>query len=280
MVLRNLGLLLLCLMFSGLAQAGQALLWQVERDGRVSHLFGTIHSPDSRLTQLPPPVEKAFSASEKVVLEMRLDAANSMAMVNRMMLPSGEQLKQRLPDKLYADTLSAASELGYPEAAINRMQPWAVALTLSFPPGAGPVLDQILFQRAVQAGKPVDGLETVDEQVAVFAEFSPSEQVALLRQVVAHSGRLEEEMQRLTQAYLARDLDAMRKQHEQSLTMLPEPLANKFNQRLVSSRDDRMTRRLVPILKEGDAFVAVGALHLPGIVRRLRERGYTVSARY
>jgi len=281
MVLKKWGVLLLCLLMGGMAQAEQGLLWQVERGGRVSHLFGTIHSPDSRLTQLPPPAEKAFAASGKVVLEMRLDEAASMEMVGRMMLPDGAELKERLPEKLYADTLSAASELGYPKTAIKRMRPWAVTLTLSFPPNTEPVLDQILFRRAVEAGKPVEGLETVSEQVAVFAEFTPSEQVILLRHAVAQSEQLEEEIMRLTRAYLARDIDAMQAQHEESLKTLPEALGAKLNSRLVSARDERMVRRLVAILKEGEpAFVAVGALHLPGIVRRLRERGYTVTARY
>jgi hypothetical protein len=45
----------------------------------------------------------------------------------------------------------------------------------------------------------------------------------------------------------------------------------------------RMVERMIPRLAEGDAFVAVGALHLPaerGILNLLAERGYRISRVY
>ena len=42
-----------------------------------------------------------------------------------------------------------------------------------------------------------------------------------------------------------------------------------------------MAKRSAPIIDRGDAFIAVGALHLPGrdgLVARLRQAGYTVTA--
>jgi len=40
-----------------------------------------------------------------------------------------------------------------------------------------------------------------------------------------------------------------------------------------------MAERMEPWLKQGGAFIAVGALHLPGeqgLIRLLRQRGYSV----
>ena len=45
--------------------------------------------------------------------------------------------------------------------------------------------------------------------------------------------------------------------------------------------DDVMAQRALPILAQGNAFMAVGALHLPGqegLVRLLRNAGYTVTS--
>jgi uncharacterized protein YbaP (TraB family) len=42
-----------------------------------------------------------------------------------------------------------------------------------------------------------------------------------------------------------------------------------------------MAERALPFLEEGGAFIAVGALHLPGeagLVELLRAKGYTVTA--
>jgi uncharacterized protein YbaP (TraB family) len=41
-----------------------------------------------------------------------------------------------------------------------------------------------------------------------------------------------------------------------------------------------MAARILPLLRDGGAFVAVGAAHLPGeegVLARLESRGYTVS---
>jgi hypothetical protein len=42
-----------------------------------------------------------------------------------------------------------------------------------------------------------------------------------------------------------------------------------------------MLQRMQPRLEEGQAFIAVGALHLPGnkgLIQLLRQQGYNVSA--
>lgn len=280
MILRKFAVLFALLLLAGLVQAEQALLWKVERNGEVSHLFGTIHLPDPRVTELPGPVEQAFSDAGTVVVEVPMDQAGMMEMAMQMLLPDGVELADRLPEGLYRETLAAAAELGYPELAIKRMEPWAVMLSLSVPPSTEPVLDQILYARAGQAGKRVVGLETVGEQIAVFSELTGEEQVALLRHAVEQSESLGEEMERMTAAYLARDIGALAREHRTSLESLPEAVAEKFNRRLLTERDARMAERLGPILEEGGAFVAVGALHLPGLIRQLQNAGDSVSAVY
>jgi len=44
-----------------------------------------------------------------------------------------------------------------------------------------------------------------------------------------------------------------------------------------------MIDRMQPYLLKGDAFIAVGALHLPGddgIIENLNQQGYTITAIY
>lgn len=280
MLVRRFAVSFILLLLAGVVQAEQALLWKVERDGKVSHMFGTIHLPDPRVTELPGPVEQVFSAARTVVVEVAMDQTGMMEMATRMLLPDGVELSDRLPEGLYRKTLSAAAELGYPELAIKRMEPWAVMLSLSVPPTTKPVLDQIIYARAGEAGKEVIGLETVEEQIAVFSEMPNEDQVTLLRHAVEQTARLEEEMARMTTAYLARDIEALSRQHRTTLESLPGALAERFNRSLLIERDARMAERLAPILEAGDAFVAVGALHLPGLVRQLQAAGYSVSPVY
>jgi uncharacterized protein YbaP (TraB family) len=53
-----------------------------------------------------------------------------------------------------------------------------------------------------------------------------------------------------------------------------------FEETMVTARNRNMAVKAAPILDEGNAFIAVGALHLPGpngLVELLRKEGYTVS---
>jgi uncharacterized protein YbaP (TraB family) len=54
-----------------------------------------------------------------------------------------------------------------------------------------------------------------------------------------------------------------------------------FDEALITSRNRTMAEHAGPILARGNAFIAVGALHLPGpagLVELFRKAGYTVSA--
>ncbi|HEY7840695.1 MAG TPA: TraB/GumN family protein [Gammaproteobacteria bacterium] len=53
--------------------------------------------------------------------------------------------------------------------------------------------------------------------------------------------------------------------------------------RLLTGRNRIMVERMLPLVESGDAFVAVGAMHLPGadgILALLRERGFTIERVY
>jgi len=54
-----------------------------------------------------------------------------------------------------------------------------------------------------------------------------------------------------------------------------------FEQKIIVDRNRRMRDRSLYYLEKGGAFIAVGALHLPGktgLVALLREAGYTLTA--
>ena len=54
-----------------------------------------------------------------------------------------------------------------------------------------------------------------------------------------------------------------------------------FEQAMIVERNKTMARNAEPMLAAGNAFIAVGALHLPGpegLIELLRKSGHTVSA--
>jgi hypothetical protein len=164
------------------------------------------------------------------------------------------------------------------------MKPWAVATTLSMPAaGTGMVLDRVLYEQALQDGKAVAGLESVHEQLAIFEGLSVDDQVALLRDAVEQLPGIAALQEALLDAYKRRDLAAMLAINAAALEDGDRRLADDFQRRLVTDRNRLMADRVQPYLREGRAFVAVGALHLPGdegLLNLLQKQGYTVKAVY
>jgi uncharacterized protein YbaP (TraB family) len=167
---------------------------------------------------------------------------------------------------------------------LDRMKPWAVAVTLSMPaPESGEVLDMRLYQQALQAGKQVVGLESIREQLAVFDDMPESKQVVLLQDAVDNFPELDAMHRELLDAWMRRDLAALMAINTAAMQAGDQELAEEFQDRLIVRRNKRMAERLLPYLQEGKVFVAVGALHLPGetgLLNLLEQRGYTVRALY
>jgi len=184
------------------------LLWKIQGGGAApSYLFGTMHSEDPEVVRLPTAVQQAFDKSRGLTLEVVLDPQSLLAMTSGFMLGDGSTLESHIGASLYKRVVSAMAVYGMPEMVVSTMKPWAVAVTLMTPPGeTGVVLDLHLYQRAVAAGKPVDGLETPLEQLSVFDELSESDQVALLKDTLDNLPDVQDMLDDLKNAYLARDL--------------------------------------------------------------------------
>lgn len=284
-------LLLALVWLAGPAQAldtagyDKGLLWKVERSGaRPSYVLGTIHSEDERVLALPPPVQAAFDGASTLVMEAIMDQDAMAVMSARMMFGDGRTLKQVLSGKLYASTLSATAEYGLPELALQQMKPWAVAMALSMPrPQTGVFLDLLLMQRATEQGKSVAGLESVDEQLAIFDRLPMKDQVTMLRDTLEYLPELDAMFAQLHELYLARDLAGITRLNEEMQMKGDRELGQRVMGQLLDARNRRMVARMEEHLKRGNAFIAVGALHLPGrqgVLHLLTKKGYRVSAVY
>lgn len=282
---RHVLLLVLGLLLAATAQAGmpfgQGRLFRVDIPGAPSsYLFGTMHLDDARVVRLPPTVKSAFDEASQVVLEIEMGPETLLASMSAMVLADGRDLKTVIGDELYRRTVEAAAARGMPEMAIRNYKPWAMMTILSMPPPTtGQFLDMVLYQSAQLEGKAVYGLETVQEQLAVFDGFSEAEQIAMLRDTLDNQPYFEEIFEQMTVAYLKGDLAALMQINEQYGSE-DATLLEQIQERLIDRRNALMVERMLPLLEKGRAFVAVGALHLPGgrgVLSLLQERGYAVK---
>jgi hypothetical protein len=263
----------------------RGLLWKIETpDAQPSYLFGTFHSGDPRITTLPCPVQQAFDAAGSYTMEMIFNGSSITSMAEAMFFSDGRTLRQVLGDPLYRDMLDALGIRDTKHAAgIEHMKPWAVMMTLMGPRESGGLfLDMALQARAVLHGKANHALETADEQIAVFNGMSIDDQVVLLRDAIENARTSDGALEELTQAYLKRDLDGL-----QAIQDKYKPadarVYSDMTKRLLTERNRNMAERMRARLKEGNAFIAVGALHLAGdsgLLRLLANDGYRLTRIY
>lgn len=264
---------------------GHGLLWRVEKAGNEpSYLFGTVHSEDQRVLDLPVLVRDRLDAAVALVIEAQVDSVNDLQSMQAMVFTDGTRLSDVLETSLYERTVAAMQSNGYPQLVVDLMKPWAISVVLSIPsPKTGTFLDIYLMNEARRQGKSVGGLETVAEQLEAMNGFSVTEQAAILEATLDHLAELEGLHERLIRAYLDRDLEKLVRISEETMGLTSKAISEKFNRNLLVERNRRMVQRMETYLDRGNAFIAVGALHLPdqtGILALLEKKGYRISAIY
>jgi uncharacterized protein YbaP (TraB family) len=263
----------------------RGLLWKVQREGTPpSYVFGTMHSEDAAVLSLPAEVRGAFAAADALTLEVVLDTDSLLLISTAFMYTDGSSLESRLDTQLYRRVVEALGKRDVPELVVASMKPWAVAVTLMMPPAqTGVVLDLMLYQQALQAGKPVSGLETPLEQLAVFEDLSAADQRALLQEALDNLDTAGSQLEALKQAYLARDLQRMVELSNTSMAGQDQQLVERVNRSLITERNLRMAQSMQAQLQAGNRFIAIGALHLPGeqgVLQLLSQQGYSLSCLY
>jgi uncharacterized protein YbaP (TraB family) len=267
------------------AATEQGILWRIDgASAQPSYLLGTIHSDDARVTTLPPTVEQIFHHTDSFSGEIEMDLSNLKQASQATLLSEGESLQQLLDPALYQQTVQLLATYGMPELVVQRMKPWAAAATLSLPrPKTGLFLDMLLYTQAASQGKRVYGLETVPEQVAAMEAMPRDVQISMLRDAVVQYDQLDQIIEQLIKAYLQRDLSALDAISDRAMQKGDARVARLFESEVVVNRNHRMVERMQPRLQEGNAFIAVGALHLTGkdgLLNLLRNQGYRVTSVY
>lgn len=276
---------------------GKGLFWKVEKSGsQPSWLLGTMHVTDPRVLVLSPAAREAAASASTVVIESdeildeKKATAAIMAKPELSMFTDGRSITDFLSDEEVAQLEAGLREHNIPLAAVSRMKPWIIASFVALPAcelarkatGAS-FLDKKIAEDAVAAGKDVRGLETLIEQLTAMSELPVELHLAALIETLALGDQMEDVIETMTQLYLSGDVGMtmpLLKAVTPSGGEGDESAYAAFEKRIVTDRNKVMAERAVPFLEQGNAFVAVGALHLPGeegLVELLRREGFTVS---
>lgn len=266
----------------------KGLLFRIEKcKAPVSYIFGTYHSDNPQSVKNATPAALKLEAVTDAAFEY-LEPKDSAEIVQKFMYyKPGEQmnLQKAIGDYFFSMLLKATEgNKTFTPKTLLYMRPWAAAIILQMPaPMAdGLILDDRFKQLAVKMEKQLHGIETMEEQFNVFATLPEADQVTLLVDTIAELAQVKSVGKQLEAAYLAQDLTAISKLADESFAITSNAeLKEAMIKRLLLSRNDSMTSRLLPLFENKATFAAVGALHLPGergILKQLEDRGFFIFA--
>lgn len=265
----------------------RGLIFRLSRCGYPgSYVMGTLHSDSPRLAPVYEDALAIITGLKTVGFEFVEDERTALVAQQYMMLPPtyDRSLSDMIPPQDYkklADALESRMKL--PREAINRMRPWAAAVSLQYPPPTadGISLDVRLQQRAAAMQKRLVGLETPAEQFRIFDAVPFEKQLGMLRDAIADIPGIDEQNEAFMRAYVARDLKTLHRLSDESLAKTSDAeLRAYIEQNLIVNRNRLMVERMQPHLRAGDALIAVGALHLmgnDGILPLLEKQGWRVE---
>jgi uncharacterized protein YbaP (TraB family) len=194
--------------------------------------------------------------------------------------PRGDSLKNHVDPRTYSYVRRLFSLMRVPEAQFSRFRPWFIVLGLQSPQSRGFSgnlgVDEFLLKRAHANRKPVTGLETADEHVAVFSGLNDKQSELLLLFTLMPQGRSKGEGMPWLQAWRKGDADKIANMMREEYREFPS-----FNDRLLGMRNRRWLPKIEDYLQSGHTyFVVAGAAHFggpDGVLALLRDRGYQIT---
>ena len=260
-------------------------LWSIQGKTNKVYLLGSVHflSPSE---QLPEAIDAAYRDAEALVMEIDMDdldpAGAQQTALELGMLPADQTLEQQIGADGYARLIAQTRELGIDANVLSRFRPWFAAMTLvqlqlmkmGLDPNAG--VEQRLTARAGSDGKPIQGLESLEQQLGMLAQLPAEQQREFLMYSIEDSQRMTQEIGDLLSAWRRGDSAALAALLAEGFDKYPDlyrPLTVERNRRWIGDIEALLDDR-------DDYLVVVGTLHLVGadsVIELLERNGHTVT---
>lgn len=257
-------------------------MWRITGEANAVYLLGSIHLLREQDHPLPRVVDAAYEAADVIVMELDmddLDPAYTQAAFNRAgVRTDGTTLRDLMGEELYAQALEAAAVIDIPLDMLAQSEPWLAAMTVElmmlYRVGFNPALgvEMTITARARADGKPIEGLETVDEQLEFLDGLPLDAQRSMLLKTLADGAALGESIDDMVDAWHNGDTAVLEDELLGSIEEQPE-----LSDALIRKRNVRWAEKIASWLDdERDYLVVVGALHLvggDGVPALLAEKG-------
>jgi hypothetical protein len=258
------------------------------------YLVGSIHALSKKDYPLPTPYEIALKQSNRLIFEFdptrHAEFERKFEAVAKY--PPGQDLRSKINPELLAwlrknmftvipEGRGANGErLGSFDSQL-RYKPWWIAQHLAAraaysKTSASHGLDNYFVDTAVRAGKEIEGLESVNEHVAVMGGLSDRDAEFILQDALSQPDNGEKEFGRMYNAWRKGNTDALWAGDAHLRAKAPRIAA-----RFVDDRNIKWIPRIEAELRTGKpTAVVAGALHFSGpnsIIALLQKHGYVIE---
>ncbi len=258
-------------------------MWVVEDADTRLVLLGSVHQLPPGLDWMRGRVAQEAGRADEAILELapsELEAAPALfaaASADEAVPP----LFRRFDTSTARRAADHATAAGIDGEDADALESWALALVIGqqlsadagLVPGNG--VEARIGSTFAADGRPVQGLETAGQQLAMFDALPAAAQDAMVRSIVADAATAPQRTRRLVAAWARGDVPGLTTAAQEAMADTPaliEPVIHARNRAWAAALERRMAR-------PGRVLVVVGAGHLVGprsLISELERRGVAV----
>lgn len=285
-------MIMLAVLMTAVTVSGQRL-WRVSGNNAkgTTYLLGTHHIAPVDILERTPGFDAALAGVDVVIGELEMAGMTDPSLQARLMTlataPADSTLTRLLsPSQIdslntvlarYTGGMLTAGQLDMLKPMMVNTQLAVMQSMLVFPDfKPEQQLDAVVQTRATEAGKPVEGFETIVEQMELLLADPLTVQASDLMKSVAKDAQAADAARDLARAYEKGDLEELA-----ALMFDPEiGFTPDTAERLLYRRNRAWIERLLEELPRRSSLVTVGIGHFigdKGLIEGLRRAGYTVE---
>lgn len=272
------------------------LLWKITGKGlkAPSYLMGTHHLAPLSIIDSIKGMQTALNSTTQVIGELNMSdihkPANIQLLQQKMMIECDTTLQTLLSPSDY-DTVNKFTKeyLNFDLSQMPKVKPAFIsnnAVVVIYMKHIGNFnpqeqLDSYFQKQGTEKGKKIEALETLDFQLNIlYNSSSLQRQAQLLVCGLSDIPQAINDLKRLTEAYIAQNLNLMLKISEERRGNSCDPSPREMES-MITARNQTWAKKLPTLIETAPSFIAVGALHLPGeegLINLLRAQGYQIEA--
>jgi len=269
------------------SQSKKSFLWKVQSKTNTVYVLGSIHYLKKEMYPLNKKIENAFEKSDHLVVEANIndtEKVDTQKLAESALYLDEETLEKHISPQTYELVKKELEVLGVPLEIISKQKPWFLALTLAsleivklgFDPEYG--IDKYFLPKA-EGKKKILELESFGYQMNLFCQLSEKDQESLLLYTLKDMKVVEQELDKLVQAWASGDTKGVESIIIRSL--VEDKRLSPIYEKLIYERNRSMASKIEDYLKTKETyFVVVGAGHLvgsQGIIELLKGKGFVVE---